>query len=1362
MMMTPERWKQIRTIFLAARDLAQEDERNAYLTAACAGDTELRDEIEQLLARGDGAETLLKETVLQTNGQQDFVASVPAIDPLLGTRLGAYRILSELGHGGMGAVYLAERADGAFNQRVAIKLVKRGMDTNFILRRFRQERQILATLNHPFIARLLDGGTTADDLPYFVMEYIEGQSLYQFSDAHRLSVSARLRLFRQVCEAVEYAHQTQVIHRDLKPSNVLVNAENVPKLLDFGIAKVLNPDLASDTIAPTATHMRLMTPDYASPEQIKGEAVTAASDIYSLGVLLYELLTGHRPYRFRHRAPHEVSRAVCEDEPETPSASITRQDNFVPVGGDEKPTTDSILVARNATLASLRNTLAGDLDRIILKALRKNPIERYASVAALAEDITNYLEKRPVQAESFAMPKPRARTAALPTPTTEKHSIAILPLHVIGASGAEDTGEMYLGIGLADALILRLSQVPRFIVRPTSSVLRYQNATVDPFHAGRELEVEFVVEGTIRRVGERIRVTVRLLNTKEQTTRWAEHFDENFTNVLELEDLISERVAHSLVPQLTGEEERQISKRGTNNTQAYEAYLRGRYFYNQFSDEGLQKAVAAFREASALDANYAMPHIGMADYYTWAAIFGALPSTEAFPLAKAEAHRALEIDDQLGEAYALLAFAALLFDWNWTESERLIKRALELSPNYSFAHECYSNWLASQRRFDEAIQEIRRAEELDPLSPRAMLMTAWTLYQARHYDAAVAKAQQANALRSDFPQGLLHIGNNLTHAGRAAEAIPVLRQSCRLWETSGLPQHLLVCALVKNGQRQEAEQVLAEMKARAAKQYLKPYFLAVACAALGHFDEAFAWFDKTIAEHSEWMIWLATDTNLDGLRQDPRYPALLRRTNNPLARPQNAGVSHTGGDKSLAVLPFKLLNPNADEASGDFMGVGLADALITRLSTVRRFIVRPTSSVLRFANSTDSLQAGRDLGVDFVLEGNIRRLPDRIRVTIQLLSVCENAARWAGSFDEKNADVLELEDSISARVANALIPHLTGEEQKQLARRGTNKPEAYEAYLRGRYHWNQFTPESLPKAHAAFENAIALDPEYALAYVGLADFYIWASIYGLMPSLPALEKAEQLARRAIALGEELGEAYSTLGLVLQNQKRWDESEALSKRAIQLSPNYVHAHEWYGAILVGTGRTEEGIAEIKLAERLDPLSPRTKTMVAWTLYQAHRFAEALDCAQQIVDLDKNYPQGHAQVGLSLLALGRTAEALPMLQKFDEMIPDSALAKYQLCFAYVAVGQIEAARTVFAQIKALAERGHVKPYFLAMAHVAFGEYDAAFPYFEQALAEKDAWMLWLGTEPMLANLHDDPRFVELLERMQNPLAEQYRKR
>jgi serine/threonine protein kinase/Tol biopolymer transport system component len=319
----------------------------------------------------------------------------------IGERVGAYRIIGEVGRGGMGAVYLAERDDSEFRRRVAIKVVKRGMDTDSILRRFRNERQILASLDHPNIARLLDGGTTADGRPYFVMEYINGAPLTQYCDARRLGIPERLRLFQQVCAALSYAHQNLVIHRDVKPSNILVTEDGTPKLLDFGIAKLLNPELAHDTLAPTTLSVRPMTPEYASPEQVRGDTVTPASDQYSLGVLLYELLTGHRPYNTRNGAFLEVARRICEETPERPSKLVTLRRDAATANDEEAKTSitlQAICESRGVTAEALRRELENGLDSIILLALRKEPAERYASVAELSADITRFLNGQPVAA----------------------------------------------------------------------------------------------------------------------------------------------------------------------------------------------------------------------------------------------------------------------------------------------------------------------------------------------------------------------------------------------------------------------------------------------------------------------------------------------------------------------------------------------------------------------------------------------------------------------------------------------------------------------------------------------------------------------------------------------------------------------------------------------------------------------------------------------------------------------------------------------------------------------------------------------------------------------------------------------------
>ncbi len=365
------------------------ESRDGWVDTVCAGDEALRAEVARLLARQKPAAQFLEESPLAAAAESN-------VRSMIGERVGLYKIISEIGRGGMGAVYLAERDDQEFVKRVAIKLIKRGMDTDFVVQRFRNERQILANLDHPNIARLLDGGTTATDLPYFIMEYVEGEPIITHANANQLTTTERLKLFRTVCSAVQYAHQNLVIHRDLKPSNILVTKEGEPKLLDFGIAKLLQADGEPETEL-TATAVRVMTPEYASPEQIKGERITTSSDVYSLGVLLYELLTGQRPYRVKSRQPEEIAKAICEQEPERPSAAVRMTAFRVPTsvgssGRDKSPTEVGTLNTRNLKL------LRGDLDNIVLKALRKEPQRRYASADQFSEDIRRHLEGLPVTA----------------------------------------------------------------------------------------------------------------------------------------------------------------------------------------------------------------------------------------------------------------------------------------------------------------------------------------------------------------------------------------------------------------------------------------------------------------------------------------------------------------------------------------------------------------------------------------------------------------------------------------------------------------------------------------------------------------------------------------------------------------------------------------------------------------------------------------------------------------------------------------------------------------------------------------------------------------------------------------------------
>lgn len=386
--MTPERYQQVKQIYQQAID-RDPAERLAWLVEACGTDQKLLAEVEMLLEASAETAPLL-ETPPPLPGFPQLPRRLAA-DQLIGQRIGPYKILREIGQGGMGTVYLAERADEQFRKRVALKVVKRGMDAEDILSRFRHERQILAALDHPNIARLLDGGTTTDGLPYFVLEFVEGEPLDVYCATHNLSLPERLNLFRTVCGAVHYAHQNLVVHRDLKPANILVTAEGVPKLLDFGIAKVLNPALLSDTLAPTATSARPMTPAYASPEQVRGQTITTASDVYALGVILYELLTGQRPYEVKGKELYEVVRAVCESVPNKPSTAIGER--MKDEDGRLKKGTSSV---HPSSFILHPSALAGDLDNIVLMALRKEPQRRYASVEQFSEDLRRHLTGLPV------------------------------------------------------------------------------------------------------------------------------------------------------------------------------------------------------------------------------------------------------------------------------------------------------------------------------------------------------------------------------------------------------------------------------------------------------------------------------------------------------------------------------------------------------------------------------------------------------------------------------------------------------------------------------------------------------------------------------------------------------------------------------------------------------------------------------------------------------------------------------------------------------------------------------------------------------------------------------------------------------
>jgi eukaryotic-like serine/threonine-protein kinase len=1350
--MTPDRWRQVEEIFQAALDLSPED-RKRYVSDVCKEDTDLRRDVESLLSQYDSAGELLDEPVYGNTELSMLESFVEEKDPMIGRRLGSYRIEKEIGRGGMGAVYEASRADNEFNKRAAIKLVKRGMDTDFILRRFRKERQILAALDHPHIAGLLDGGTTEDGLPYFVMEFIEGQPLYNYCDSNNLNVTERLKLFRAICDAVHYAHQKQVVHRDIKPSNVLVTSAGIPKLLDFGIAKLLNPQLAGDiTHDPTATAMRLMTPEYASPEQVQGAPTTPTTDVYSLGVLLYELLTGHRPYRLVNRAPHEIARVICEESPAPPSIIITRTEDLLPslFTGDENTTLQRLYATRGGTLESLRRALTGDLDNIVMQALRKEPEWRYQTAADLRDDITRYLEGRPIS----DLPDPPHASMVLRPDSNQEYSLAVLPMKILDINQPETTPD-YLGTGLADALITRLSAIRSFAVRPTSSVLRYGTES-DPLRAGRELGVTFVLDGRIRRTAERIRVTIQLLNVREETTAWAGQFDEQFTDVLNLEDVISSHVAEAIVPHLTVDERLRLAKRGTDNPQAHEAYLRGRFYWNTFTEDGFARAIVCYQQAIALDPQYALAYAGVANYHNWLGVFSVMPFAECSAAAYEAASTAVDLDPNLAEAHVALGQAILCRDFAWGGAEHHLVRAIELDPNYPPARIWYSLQLAMEGRFSESLREAHTGRDLDPMAVISRFAVLWCSYHARRFEEA---HRFATAILENDPRNLMMLyGASFVFSalGRHEEAIEAAGQCVQLMGKASHTLARLASAHAAAGDLEAAQDVLEDMVRLAERRYVSPYHLALVTCQLNRLEESLDMLERAYESGDAKVLWMGVDPELDPLHGHPRYNDLLRKLDHRLAALPAIAGQLRADQESIAVLPFRVLGPPGENTGDEYLGIGLTDALITRLSNVQRLVVRPTSSVLRYHGAAiEPLLAGRDLGIDFVVDGSLRRVGNRIRVTAQLLSVNEGVTRWSEQFDEESTDVLQIEDSISEKVASALLPQLTGDEKRQLSKRGTDSSEAFEAYLRGRYYWSSYTEVGLSKALESYKKAIRLDPDYALAYTGIADYYNWLGVFGIRPFAETSAAAKQNAAKAVELDPSSAEAYSALGFAtVCHDFDWAVAEGMHRRSIEINPNYATGHHWYAFHLMMEGRFNEGLDQMLLTRELDPLSPSVLQALGWCYYHARRFDESIATYRNMLDAVPEFPYGLVTLSWILRHTGAFEEAVQTAEKALELSGGGTFYVAALGQAYAAAGREADARKVLDRLAQLSVHGYVSPYQLSLIHLHLGERERALQLLLEAHTIRDAWVVWLGVEPQFDPLRGEPAFEAILRDLRHP--------
>jgi serine/threonine-protein kinase len=814
--------------------------------------------------------------------------------------LSHYRIVSKIGAGGMGEVYLAQ--DTKLDRKVALKILPADVAAHpDRMKRFVQEAKSASALNHPNIITIYEI-EQIDSVNFIATEFIDGETLRQRLKNGPLKLGEVLDVAAQIASALSAAHAAGIVHRDIKPENIMLRRDGIVKLLDFGLAKLterVSPD-SVDTEAPTSLKTDpgtvLGTAVYMSPEQARGLEVDARTDIFSFGVLIYEMIAGRLP--FEGSNTNEILASILSDKEPSPLARYARE---VPAEL-ERIVSKALRKDREQRYQTARDLLI-DLhslkDRLQFEAEleRSAPTEMRASKAAINGDVRQAF----TQAEKTSTDKFPAATKRYATPALallllvtltaiayfyfrssnksiggrpEISSIAILPF--VNVNTNADTE--YLSNGIADSLINSLSQTSRLRVIARSSVFSYKGKEVDPQTIARELNVEGIVTGRITQRGDNLSISVELTDARDQSHIWGEQYNRPVSDLLAVQEEISREISNQLRLNLTGEEQRRLGKRYTENTEAYQLYLKGRYFADQYSEDGFKKAVDQFHLAIQKDSKYALAYAGLAEAY-WVASAQFLQPREAMPKVREAALEALKIDDTLAEAHTSLAAVQAFYDYDIVSSEREFKRALELNPGSASAHQWYAWYLFVLKRSEEALREIKRAQELDPLSFLINGEVGMAYYFARQYDRAIEEDKKALEMDPNNSFARIGLTRSYIQIRRYEEAIA----------TASKPEpddsYLLASlgeAYARSGKTAEAQKVIDKLNELTKQRYVPPYAMAWIYVGLGQKQQALDWLEKSYANREDTMIWLNSDPSLDDLRSEPRFRDLVRRVGLPL------------------------------------------------------------------------------------------------------------------------------------------------------------------------------------------------------------------------------------------------------------------------------------------------------------------------------------------------------------------------------------------------------------------------------------------------------------------------------------------------
>jgi serine/threonine protein kinase/Tfp pilus assembly protein PilF len=744
------------------------------------------------------------------------------------TFAGRYDVLEELGRGGMGRVYKV--FDRRIKEEVALKLLRPDIaDDPKVVERFSNELKYARKIVHKNVGRMYDLGE-AEGVLYITMEFVPGEDLKAFiRRAGLLSISKTIVIAEQVCEGLAEAHKLGVVHRDLKPQNIMIDKSGNAHILDFGIARSLSAEGITDA------GVMIGTPDYMSPEQVEGQDVDQRSDLYSLGIILYEMVTGRVP--FQADSAFAVGMKHKSEMPQDPQ--------------------------------KLNPQIPDVLNRLILQCLEKDRKKRYQNAEEILSDLKivkeNIAATREISKEQWPVPEPPIQLAG-------EKSIAVLPF--VDLSPQKD--QEYFCDGLAEELINSLTHISELRVAARSSSFAFKGKDLDIREVGKTLGVETVLEGSVRKAGNRLRITAQIINVSNGYHIWSERYDRDMDDIFAIQDEISLAIIDNLKVKLLKGEKTKIVKRHTENKEAYNLYLKGRYFWNRRHEGDMMKAIECYQQALAKDPSYALPYVGIADVFNVFGLWSFIDPKEAFAKAKAAVSKALELDNALGDAYTSLGYINMCFDWNWAAAEKNYKQGIELSPKNAYAHAWYSIFLIGRKRNDEAIEEAQKALEFEPLSPIMNALVGVVEGSGGHTEKGKEQLQKALEMEPNLPMGHLWLGQLYFMSPEDYEkAIVHLQKAAQLGMTFALGW--LGWALAQMGKTDEAQKNLDRLDEIAKQRYVSPFQKALILLGLDRVDEAYEHFELAYKEREPYLAFFLLDWLPGPVRSDPRCVAILKK-----------------------------------------------------------------------------------------------------------------------------------------------------------------------------------------------------------------------------------------------------------------------------------------------------------------------------------------------------------------------------------------------------------------------------------------------------------------------------------------------------